>query len=530
MEPAVFSMRVPYTKASGQTAEANVPLVDIPSGTLLFRGIRLPDVSNGEDSRIFLRDFLGDPHGDHFCLSPTHNVFFYPFPHVPFGAHTVGNRFNAVMIYQTSRNLRVACMINPSKWIRGGEIKRFDGTAPIQRCNKLPFTCFQDKDMSEEQRIKEEEMKSWDNCIRPEWAMESGVAGWMAIADYDSIDNFNVRGTAPKDTSMGRYLLELEQHIPGKTADILLDMYSDNRRHRGIPEIALFPWSPHPGPDVQLTDASDAEEATNAISQLSDIFNYLPIACITTEGIMEAFSGDFQVADLPVGSTSVTASEDARARIDTNMDTYMKKLMTEGVRIPDLGTAKVLFDTRTGFYVFDLFAPQDIYFRQGEKDIAYSDLLLPLETELDKTRVLEYKILFRSYFPRKFLQTLAFEDGKVMNRAFIFERPPLLRTIFKDLHLDMPFFMTRFLRRAASIFRINTSGNHEGGGQKRKTRRLHLHRGGEEDNESMHPVEIEAKAESISRNTEESLQTFIGNAYKQLWSSWIQKKGLVEEE
>ena len=240
MEPQVFTKKVPYVKANGNQAEAYVPLVDIPSGTLLFRGIRLPDVQKGEDPRKFVRDFLGQPQGGHFCLEPTRNNFFYPFPHVVFGANIYGERFNAVMIYQTSRNLRIACMISPSKWIRGGEIKRFDGTAPIQRCNKFPYGCFEG--MTEEQIAKASETKSWDNCIRPEWAVESGVSGWMAIADYESLDNFDVPGTAPKNTSMGKYLTELKTTLPAKVYEVLIDMYADNRRHRGIPEIALFPW------------------------------------------------------------------------------------------------------------------------------------------------------------------------------------------------------------------------------------------------------------------------------------------------
>ena len=192
MEPQIFQQSVPYTKANGQAAEAKVPLVDIPSGTLLFRGIKLPDISMGADPRNFVRDFLGEPKGGQFCLEPTRNNFFYPFPYTPFGAHIYGERFNAIMIYQTTRNLRIACMINPSKWIRGGDIKRFDGTAPIQRCNKFSYTC--KEGLTQEQQDKINETKSWDNCIRPEWAVESGVSGWMAIADYDSLDNFDVPG------------------------------------------------------------------------------------------------------------------------------------------------------------------------------------------------------------------------------------------------------------------------------------------------------------------------------------------------
>ena len=76
----------------------HAPLVDLPIGTLLFRGVKLPDVANGDDARLFVREFLGMPNGDSFCLSPVTNVFFYPFPYVAFGADHVGVKFNAAEV------------------------------------------------------------------------------------------------------------------------------------------------------------------------------------------------------------------------------------------------------------------------------------------------------------------------------------------------------------------------------------------------------------------------------------------------
>ena len=115
MEPAVFSQTLPYTTLSGIDKEITLQLVDIPAGTLLFRGIRLPDIAKGDDSRSFIRDFLGDPVGDSFCMTPVHNVFFYPFPYVPFGAHTVGKRFNAMNVYVTRKTIQVMVQDSDSK-------------------------------------------------------------------------------------------------------------------------------------------------------------------------------------------------------------------------------------------------------------------------------------------------------------------------------------------------------------------------------------------------------------------------------
>ena len=111
MEPAVAIQKTPYKTASGLDKELDLPFVDIPAGTLLFRGIRLPDIAKGDDTRYFVRDFLGDPVGDSFCMTPVHNVFFYPFPYIPFGAHTVGKRFNAINVYVTRKTMRIVCFI-----------------------------------------------------------------------------------------------------------------------------------------------------------------------------------------------------------------------------------------------------------------------------------------------------------------------------------------------------------------------------------------------------------------------------------
>lgn len=511
MEPAVFQMRVPYTKANGQAAETQVPLVDIPSGTLLFRGIKLPDTSKGEDPRLFLRDFLGDPQGGHFCLSPTHNVFFYPFPHVPFGAHTVGDRFNAMMIYQTTRNLRIACMISPSKWIRGGDIKRLDGTAPIQRCNKLPYTCA--KEMTPEELAAENEVKSWDNCIRPEWAVSSGVSGWMAIADYDSLDNFDVRGMLPKNTSMGKYLLELEQRMPGKGAEMLTNMYADARRHRGIPEIVLYPWKPHPGPENQYTDAANELEAADAMFELSDKLNFLPVACITTQGILEAYSGAFHPSSLPAAASESLAGPEARALIDRFTEEYMNKLMTEGVEIPDVGTAKVMFDSRTGFFVLDRFKPHDVAFMKNGVEIPYSDLLMPLATPEQKADVVEYKVVFRANFPAKFLDT---HPSVAQRRAFIFERPPLIRNMYQDLQIYMPPRIVSAMRKAAAVFQSN-KGLSGGGNKKNKTRRA-IRGGNQETNVAV--------VEPISPEVDSMVQGYLSSTFRDVWYSWIQKKSL----
>jgi hypothetical protein len=187
-------------------------------------------------------------------------------------------------------------------------------------------------------------MKAWDNCIHPDFAREKKVSGWMAIADYDSLDNFK-EGLHGKETTMGKYIMDLESRLPGQGVDLLTSTYKDKTKHRGFPELVLYPWSPHPGKENQYTEARTEEDAADAIAEMSDKFNYLPIACITERGILEAFTGDFKSGDLPAYSTSAAPGAVSRRAIDKFQAEYMEKLMSKGVTIPGLGLGKIKYDS-----------------------------------------------------------------------------------------------------------------------------------------------------------------------------------------
>jgi len=68
MEPLLFQKQVAYTKANGSAASVKVPLIDLPVGTLLFRGVTMPDLAKGDDARLFVREFLGMPNGGSHCM------------------------------------------------------------------------------------------------------------------------------------------------------------------------------------------------------------------------------------------------------------------------------------------------------------------------------------------------------------------------------------------------------------------------------------------------------------------------------
>jgi hypothetical protein len=448
-----YTETIPYTKANGSSANLKLPMVEIPAGTLLFRGIQLPNPKRDEDPRLFVRDWLGYPSGDRFCMTPTHNTFFYTSPYVPFGAHTVGEWFNAILVCQTVRNLRLVNMISPSDMTRGGkEIKALDGTAPIQRCDKFDYSCIEDKTSKEAK--KEKELKAWDNCIHPDFARENKVSGWIAIADYDSLDNFK-EGLHGKETTMGKYIMDLDKYLPGKGVELLTSTYKDKSNHRGFPEVVLYPWTFNPGTQNQYIEARTEEDAADAIAEMSGLFNYLPIACITERGIVEAFTGDFKAGDLPAYATSAAPGSVTRRAIDKLQAQYMEKLMTKGVEIPGLGLGKVAFDYRTGFYVMNNMKATIV--SPGEREvIEYENLLMDLTTPEEQERVLEYKIKFRTFDQKKVLKPDTYVDGTVVPaRGFIFERPDELYKQFRELDLKLPSKLIPYIWSATEVFQKN---------------------------------------------------------------------------
>lgn len=449
----IYNVDYQYQKADGSPGSLSVPLFEIPAGTLLFRGVQLPNPKKDEDPRLFVRDWLGYPRGDRFCMTPTHNTFFYTTPYVPFGAHTVGDWFNAIMVYQTVKDLRVVSMISPSKMTRGGkEIKSLGGGAPIQRCDKFDYSCFESKTAAEAK--KEKELKAFDNCINPTFAAETNTSGWMAIADYDSLDNFK-EGLKGKNTTMGKYIIDLDKRLPGKGIELLTSTYTDGTNHRGFPEVVLFPWSPHPGTENQYTEARTEEDAADAIAEMSDRFNYLPIACITERGIVEAFTGDFKAGDLPRYATTAVPGALTRKTIDRLQAQYLDKLTSTGVDIEGLGNARAKFDSRTGFYVMDAFTGS--YQTSSFTVKPYTDFLFEYETREDKEKVLEYKVKYRTFFLENFGQDDSLLDGNVVRRNFVFDRPPELYEQFKELDLRFPAKLIPYIWEATERFQLNTA-------------------------------------------------------------------------
>jgi hypothetical protein len=338
----ITTVKEAFIDNQGKPGSVDLPLVTLPAGTVLFRGIRIPNVAAGEDVRYFYRDFLGDPEGtSEVCLSPTHNVFFYPIPYVMFGAHNVGSTFQSIQMVVLVHPITLVCSISPSKWVRG-ITNRFGGTAPYQKCSTVRG------DRCHRLSAKEEEALKYDNCLTPEYQQKSGTRGWMAIADLDSINPMKIQGDGPMLT----YIQELEKRMPGEGASLLASLYTDDNRHAGYPEIAMYPYKNHKG-----LFKRKCRTERNAISLIAeeagaDNLNYLPIATITKDGVIDMVGGHFMYDRLSIKENTFTrAATNQQPEIEGNLRGLMKRLESQGITLPFYGKGTLSFDMRTGFYV-----------------------------------------------------------------------------------------------------------------------------------------------------------------------------------
>jgi len=260
-----------YTTDQGRKNSVQLPIVTLPVGTILFRGVTL---SEKEDVRYFYRDYIGDPYGkDQVCLSPTHNVFFYPSPYVSFGAHDIGSKFKCIQVVVLVKPMNIVSAIGPHRFVRA-QTWIYTGDAPFKRCSYYTLHC-KDK-LPEEDLKRAKDAASYDNCLSPEYQQRTGIRGWMALAQLDTLK--------PTDDGFGpmaKYITGLSKRIPSAAAELMAYMYKDfyssakykikdkeiNIESCGYPEIALYPYSKHPGDKTILQYCNDAKTAENIITE-----------------------------------------------------------------------------------------------------------------------------------------------------------------------------------------------------------------------------------------------------------------------
>lgn len=451
--------------------EFTIPLVTIPPGTLLFRGIAIPDMDKNDDPRRFFTEFLGAPEGNVMCLTPQHNTFFYPLPFVPFGTHTVGNKFNAIHVYVTTRPLNVVSAIAPSPWSRGSPKKwAITEDMPWTRCDTFSQWCHE---LSYIERMS----LQYDNCLNPTYAKASGTRGWMAVADLDSLKPYKLRESTAKESPMGGYLAKLSERQPDLAYELVTQTYVDERKHTGYPEIALFPLKTHPGNTVIKRPARDERAVMKHMEDLAraNELNFLPLATITAEGVADMITGDYTLRTLPgvvpyrnrprtAANTRPPAAEynppqlEKQPSIEEHLKAYLETLKSEGLKLPFYGVGSLSFDTRTGFYVLPQMIPKDLVVR-GEKPadlVQYNSLLIRLTTPELRQRVTDYTVLFRTYLPQKYMTKFPLAKGFGIRRAFIFSRPGFFKRWFEELGFEIPPTLDELGKRASRLFEQNT--------------------------------------------------------------------------
>ncbi len=476
--PTVTKTPHTYRSAAGDTVTVELPLVTLPPGTLLFRGFQLPPEKLDPSAQVlsFYKDFLGESKDNKsVCLTPTHNTFFYPFPYVAFGVHGVGQRFNAMAAYVTTRPLTVVSTISPSDWVRGSGHAYYGG-APWARCTEfMQYKC---------RELAPYEMSAlgYDNCLEPNYAKASGVRGWMAIADLDSLEpgKFRKEGRGAKDAPMTQFLKRFHDSGP-RNAEVVRELltwtYTDKHKHAGFPEIALYPYAEHPGPRLIRKKLGSEYFAQQRLASLAseNNLNYLPLAIFTPDRFVDLVNGPFNTDVLKVSSTHFGATDFNQMKVCTNLRGWMEQGFTEGLELPFYGPGKISFDSRTGFLVLPQMIPQNLALpipraihaaevaEEAKKKVKkvldafvpYQRLCLPYDTKKQEERVMRYNMFFRTYLEQFYMKKYPAELTG-LRRAFIFGRPVVLKQLSEKIEIPLGRDVLAASGKAAGLYQQET--------------------------------------------------------------------------
>jgi hypothetical protein len=394
-------------------------------------------------------------------MNSTHNTFFYPFPYVAFGADQVGQDFDMMIMVVLVHPVNVVCSISPSRSVRG-TAKGFSGDAPFQRCDGIVSKIPRCHPLTE----KEKEDSQWDNCLNPKYQVASGTRGWMAIAQRDSLNTKVVRewgkvGAPKSETYMWEYMNGLKSRHPDVCADLLASSYTDSNKNNGFPEIVLYPFKTHLGEKPYKQKCSSVATAIRLMQKEAekDNFNYLPVAAFTKDGVIDMVNGFFTQETLGVSANAFsTSAASKQPAIESVIKSHMEKLQTQGLVLPVYGPGALSFDTRTGFYILPQVVPRSLVVVNKDQEesakkqapVPYSRLCIPLANETDKRRATNYKMMFRNFSLLNFMKIYGIETKFGLNRAMIFERPPVLSALFKLFGLGMPKEFIYGLKRATT--------------------------------------------------------------------------------
>lgn len=369
----------------GAPEKDSMTVTTIPAGTLLFRMFHMEDTPRGES---LFRDFFGIPTPEGFCLPPTYNTYFYPFPYVGFGLFNFydqspsWNYFNACTIYVTTQDMTFATMLSPSMDFRGVFQVYKQPSALVKRCSQFPLSRCLDAEPAET-RGKYIGKLEYDNCMNPTTRGSANLGGMIAIANLDSLDqkrvvnNIRTKENVPiGKTALGTYLRCLASYQPAKVTQILSSLYMDRRGNRGIPEIAMHPLIPSlSNPEDINRPAATFEDSVALLADdmKASRLSFMPVATITDKAV-------FSYGGARAVQSGTTSPNERRKRIEQNLESFLTDLRTKG--FPGLG--RLMYDMRTGFFC-----------AEGLQKGDYKDLLLPLRNAEDVDTVETVKEEFK---------------------------------------------------------------------------------------------------------------------------------------
>ena len=431
--------------------------VDLPAGTLLFRANNIRSENDGRD---FFFDFLGVPTESGYCMSPVHNLFSFPYPYVGFGLNVWGDKFraawakyNCIQVYVLKCSAPMINMISPSREVRGNTKEREKyKDQPIQRCDTFGAACA----ATREEKKQQLKYLSYDNCLVPAFREQTGCLGYIGLGANDSLD-VKDNAVKPRDSAMGQYLRLLSQTNPVDAASIVAKLYVDRNKHRGIPEIVMHPLKPGIKRELNIKARTFSEAAAVAAKMIrQDVFVVEPLACITKDG--------YNMRGAPVIESELSAAGTAtnarRLAIEEQLYEFMKRGQEEG--FGDAG--KIMFDSRTGFYVLTGFADgrNGFSITPGGVSINYdAEFLRPLGTAEERSRALLYSVVNKKPIERsEFLYEKSGISG--YKKAFIFKRPGSIKKVVRDIGINVPDMMEGG-RKFSYFYKFDDDGRQTGG-------------------------------------------------------------------
>jgi hypothetical protein len=205
----------------------------------------------------------------------------------------------------------------------------------------------------------------------------------------------------------------------------------------------------------------------------ADTLNFLPLATISREGTADMVQGLYEYAKVPLAANSlITAADTHQKSIETHIQVWLTSAMTKGVTLPHYGPGKLVFDSRTGFFVLEQMIPKELRLPLSEhamnqerernpgqevpRTVLYRSICLPISTDDQRTKMLNYMLTFRTFFADKFLTSYGLLKGFGARRAFLFQRPPILAKVFKLLDKEVPREYKSALARSAAIYQEDT--------------------------------------------------------------------------